>query len=193
MACAFAEDPIYHYLLPNERHYHRRLVWMMQFMLRICERQGVTHQIGSPLQGVAAWLKPGENISFLDEIRAGVLTAPLHLGLTSAWRSNNIMAATRKNRTRLSSGKDYWYLWQLAVAPESRGKGFGRALLEPVLKEADETGTDCWLDNSNIVNLPIYEAFGFKSVEEYKILQGNTLKSIWHMRRSPQKSKKRKR
>lgn len=193
MARAFVEDPIYHYLLPNEKHYHRRLIWMMRFMLRICARQGVAHQVGSPLQGVAAWLKPGETISFLDEVKAGVMTAPLHLGVISAWRSNNVMAATRKNRTRLASGKDYWYLWQFAVAPESRGKGYGRALLQPVLNEADSTGTDCWLDNSNIANLPIYEAFGFKTAEEYKIQHGHKLETIWHMRRSPQKMKKRNR
>lgn len=192
MARAFAEDPVYHYLLPNENHYHRRLMWMMRFMLRLCTRKGVAHQIGSPLQGVAAWLKPGEAISFLDEVRAGVVTAPLHLGVTSAWRSNNMMAATRKNRTRLSSGKDYWYLWQFAVAPESRGKGYGRALLQPVLNEADTTETDCWLDNSNAANLPIYEAMGFRTMEEYTIQDHQRVVKLWHMCRKPVKPKKRK-
>lgn len=165
---------------------------MMRFMLRLCTRKGVTHQVGSPLQGVAAWLKPGEAISFLDEIRAGVVTAPLHLGVTSAWRSNNMMAATRKNRTRLSSDKDYWYLWQFAVAPESRGKGYGRALLQPVLNEADATGTDCWLDNSNAANLPIYEAMGFRTMEEYTIQHHRQVVRLWHMCRKPVKPKKRK-
>jgi len=190
MARAFAEDPVYHYLLPHEKHYQRRLEWMMRFMLRICARQGVAYQIGDPIQGVAAWLKPGETVSFFDEITAGVITAPLYLGATSAWRSNAIMAATRKNRTRLSAGRDYWYLWQFAVAPESRGKGYGRALLQPVLDAADASGTDCWLDNSNAANLPVYHALGFTSIEEYKIQHKQKAITIWHMRRPAQKPKK---
>jgi len=190
MARAFLADPVYQYPLPNRKTYEHRLNWMMRFMLRICPQRGVVHRVGGPIQGIAAWLKPGEQVSFLDEVKAGVLTAPFQLGILSAWRSNNIMAATRKNRTRLSSGKSYWYLWQFAVAPESRGKGYGRALLQPVLKEADATGTDCWLDNSNAANIPIYESLGFRIVEEFTIQTKPQVVKLWHMCRKPMKTKK---
>ncbi len=190
MARAFLADPVYQYLLPNKKSYERRLKWMMRFMLRICPYRGVVHCVGEPLQGIAAWLKPGEKVSFLDEVKAGVLSAPFHLGIRSAWRSNSIMAETRKNRTRLSEGKHYWYLWQFAVAPESRGKGYGRALLQPVLEEADAMGIDCWLDNSNAANIPIYEALGFRTVEEYTIENKKQIVKLWHMCRRAEKTKK---
>lgn len=190
MAQAFSEDPVYHYLLPHEAHYERRLNWMMNFMLRVCARRGVIHQVGQPLRGIAAWLAPGQQVSILDELRAGVMTAPFALGVLSAWRSNSVMGATAQNRLRLAQSKPYWYLWQFAVSAQSRGKGYGRALLQPVLSQADAAGTDCWLDNSNAANLPIYESLGFGTVEEYKIQDGLQTITLWHMRRIPKNNKR---
>jgi ribosomal protein S18 acetylase RimI-like enzyme len=190
MATAFSQDPVYRYLLPNPSKYDERLRWMFEFMLRLCLKHGVVHKLGEPVQGVAAWLRPGETIGFGDELKAGAIRAPFVLGLLSAWRSNLLMANAQSNRARLAPGKKYWYLWQFAVAVESRGKGYGRRLLEPVFLDADATDTECWLDNSNAVNLPIYEALGFQAVEEYAILHRHQKIMLWHMRRNPEKKRK---
>jgi ribosomal protein S18 acetylase RimI-like enzyme len=192
MARAFTDDPVYRYLLRNPRYFEHRLNWMMNFMLRVCARRGLVHRIGEPLQGVAAWLSPGQRVTIMDEVIAGVVGGSFVLGVGSAWRSNSIMTATLKNRERLTQGRPYWYLWQFAVSAQSRGKGYGRALLQPVLAQADLTETDCWLDNSNAANLPIYEALGFHTAEEFTIANGQEPIKLWHMRRKPVKQLTRK-
>lgn len=65
------------------------------------------------------------------------------------------------------SEKGYYFCNIVTVLPEAQGKGVGRALMEEVLKEADEKGIPAYLESSRKdPNVPIYEKFGFKLVRE---------------------------
>ena len=56
----------------------------------------------------------------------------------------------------------HWYLEHIAVRPERRGVGLGRALIEHGLGRADADGTTAWLVTSKPGNVPLYERFGFE-------------------------------
>jgi ribosomal-protein-alanine N-acetyltransferase len=62
---------------------------------------------------------------------------------------------------------DAFHLMNLAVDPERRGAGAGRALLEDYLEEAKREGApDAWLEVAvdNEAALSLYRAYGFEDV-----------------------------
>lgn len=66
-----------------------------------------------------------------------------------------------------TSPKGYYFCNIVTVLPEAQGKGVGRALMEEVLRKADDEGIDGYLESSRSVpNIAIYEKFGFKLVKE---------------------------
>ncbi|KAF2104838.1 acyl-CoA N-acyltransferase [Rhizodiscina lignyota] len=66
-----------------------------------------------------------------------------------------------------TSKTGYYFCNIVTVLPEAQGKGVGRALMEEVLREADERGIDCYLESSrDVPNVAIYEKFGFELVRE---------------------------
>jgi len=71
------------------------------------------------------------------------------------------------------SDKGYYFCNIVTVDPESQGKGVGRALVDEVLRKADEEGVPCYLESSRRVpNVAIYEKFGFKLVREMECRDG---------------------
>jgi GNAT superfamily N-acetyltransferase len=66
-----------------------------------------------------------------------------------------------------TDNKGYYFCNIVTVLPEAQGKGVGRALMEVVLKKADEENMRCYLESSRSEpNVPIYEKFGFKLVKD---------------------------
>lgn len=66
-----------------------------------------------------------------------------------------------------TSDKGYYFCNIVTVLPEAQGQGVGRALMEEVLRTADNEGVCCYLESSRKVpNVPIYEKFGFRLVRE---------------------------
>ncbi|KAF1989993.1 hypothetical protein K402DRAFT_451601 [Aulographum hederae CBS 113979] len=63
----------------------------------------------------------------------------------------------------------YYFCNIVTVLPEAQGKGVGRALMEEVLRKADEEGVPCYLESSRYEpNVPIYERMGFMLVREMR-------------------------
>lgn len=62
---------------------------------------------------------------------------------------------------------DAWYLSILGVAPHHQGQGLGRALLEPTLRRADESGSRCFLETFSGAALNFYRRLGFNAVVEH--------------------------
>jgi len=61
----------------------------------------------------------------------------------------------------------YYFCNIVTVLPSAQGKGVGRALMEVVLKKADQEGRRCYLESSrDVPNVAIYEKFGFKLVKD---------------------------
>jgi ribosomal protein S18 acetylase RimI-like enzyme len=68
-------------------------------------------------------------------------------------------------RKRIVAGR-HWYLNQVGVHPQRRGRGLGRSLLRPVLDAAAADGLPCYLETFAPQNLDFYEGLGFDVVVE---------------------------
>jgi GNAT superfamily N-acetyltransferase len=80
----------------------------------------------------------------------------------------------------------YYFCNIVTVLPEAQGRGVGRALMEIVLKEADEKGIPCYLESSRMKpNVGIYEKFGFRLVKEMLCDDDGTGIHLYCMIREP--------
>jgi GNAT superfamily N-acetyltransferase len=81
----------------------------------------------------------------------------------------------------------YYFCNIVTVLPEAQGKGVGRALMEEVLKKADEEGRRCYLESSrDVPNIAIYEKFGFKLVKDMVCDDDGDAIKLFCMMREPQ-------
>jgi ribosomal protein S18 acetylase RimI-like enzyme len=76
---------------------------------------------------------------------------------------------------------DHVYLGTIGVAPGARRRGVGRALLEPLLAEADRTSRPVVLETSAPANLAFYAALGFDPVHDQVLPDGGP--HLWTLQR----------
>jgi ribosomal protein S18 acetylase RimI-like enzyme len=67
----------------------------------------------------------------------------------------------------------------LGVEPELQGRGFGAALIQPVLSRCDRSGTPAYLESSKERNIAFYERHGFRVLEQLPLSKAGP--SIWPM------------
>ncbi len=75
----------------------------------------------------------------------------------------------------------HYYLELISVDPSMQGKGVGSFLLQQIVAKADQEQVGCYLENSNLRNLLLYERFGFETVHKEKVIGVD----IWFMWRQP--------
>ena len=77
----------------------------------------------------------------------------------------------------------HYYLAVLGTDPAHQNKGFGTALMEPVLAQCDREGVGAYLESSKESNIAFYSRFGFQVTGEY-VFRGGGAK-VWFMWRDP--------
>jgi ribosomal protein S18 acetylase RimI-like enzyme len=78
----------------------------------------------------------------------------------------------------------HWYLAVLGTDPAHQGRGFGSAVMEPVLARADEEGLGCYLESSKESNVAFYARHGFRVTQELDLAKGAGPR-LWLMWRDP--------
>ncbi len=76
-----------------------------------------------------------------------------------------------------------WHLDSIGVAPEMQGRGVGAALVDFGLAMARADGTGMLLETGSPGNVPYYERFGFRVVDDADAPDGGP--RIWFMRWDP--------
>jgi ribosomal protein S18 acetylase RimI-like enzyme len=93
------------------------------------------------------------------------------------------LARARRRAVRRVSAEPSWHLAFLATHPDHQGRGYGRALVDHVLRRCDADGLPAWLETTDPVNPPIYERLGFTTVAHMDAAAW--LPGLWVMRREP--------
>lgn len=78
---------------------------------------------------------------------------------------------------------EHWYLEVLAADLVRQGQGIGSACMRPVLERADADGVPCYLESSNLKNVPLYERNGFRVTDVIDLPDDGP--SLWLMWRDP--------
>jgi ribosomal protein S18 acetylase RimI-like enzyme len=175
-SAAFLNDPMFAFMLPNKSKRERALKLFFKATVKysmICDE---CYGISSPTEGVAIWNRPGKRkISIWGFIQSGFLKLIFTPFIFSLVKSLRLFLKTAKMHKKYTSDPHY-YLALLAVHPNSQGKGLAGKLLRPILKNCDEMNVGVYLETMNPKNVPMYEHFGFKVMEELFVQNGL---SVW--------------
>jgi ribosomal protein S18 acetylase RimI-like enzyme len=154
---------------------------LFENMVRFGVLYGEVYATSHNLEGVVSWVPSDKaDLTIWRIIRSGYFSILFRLG--------------RKNVSRIMSYGDYaslmhkrhapfrhWYLMVIGVDPLYQGRGYASALIRPMLARIDNEQMPCYVETNNERNVPIFQHYGFKVVEE-GIIPGTDV-SHWAMSR----------
>lgn len=178
---AFQDNPGLAYYFPDESE--RKSKSLHYFWFTICYGlvYGEVYTTSPNLEGLAVWI-PSENanMSLWRVIRSGGLPMMHKLGSKAASQLRSFGDYVSSVHKRQAPFR-HWYLLGLGVDPDYRGQGYAGTLLKAMLARIDKERLPCYLETQNADNVPIYQHYGFKVVEESIV--PNTRVSNWAMLR----------
>ena len=181
-ADAFAEDPIFAWLLAGKPNTERRLERFFRALLRDELRQP-DHEIyvadhgsgGAIWKGIDRWKTP------ISSIVRQMPGATLAFGVRNR-RPLQILGVMEKVHPR----EPHYYLETLGTRKAVQGKGLGSAVMSPMLERCDREGVPAYLESSNPRNIPFYARHGFEVRDPVPLPPGApVLTPMWREPRTP--------
>jgi ribosomal protein S18 acetylase RimI-like enzyme len=183
LAKAFVDYPINKFAFPNIEERKEKSRYMHQFVLSCCIQYGEAYSTSEKLEGIAAWLPPGNAIvSMWELIRSGALTPLSKFGIKSVRKMIMFNRYLEQMHKRIAP-YPHWYLWNIGVDPQFQGKGYASKLLLPMFARIDKEGAPCYLETQRETNLALYQHYGFKVVEQF--VAPKTEFTNWSLLRDP--------
>lgn len=159
---AFYEDPLWSWAFPDpyQRRSQHRALWgaAVDGALRY-----TYVWLAEGASAAAVWIPPGgTELSAEQEEGFDALVVDLlgsHAGPVQA-----TFALFDRMHPR---DVPHYYLSLLGTDPTQRGHGYGLGLLADNLRAIDAEGAPAYLEASNVVNVPLYQRFGFDVLDSF--------------------------
>ena len=149
---AFRADPALRWCYPGAAQYRAHFPDFVRAFAGRAFEHGTAYGVND-YAGAALWLPPGVHPD--DD----ALTALIER--TVPPQDQEEVFAVFEQMAAYHPSEPHWYLALIGVEPALRGKGYGSALLEPVLSACDRDRIPAYLESSNPTNVPFYERHGF--------------------------------
>ena len=177
LARAFASDPVYRFIHPDDREWTRVGPRFFRILLRYF-RVHATVLTPDASGAVAIWTPPEPRpASSLARLRFTLRIGAL-LGRRIP-RGARVGAALES----LHLEEPHWYLAILGTDPDAQRRGLASSLLTPILSRCDAAGLPAHLETATETNLAFYAARGFEVVGETRVAGGGP--RLWGLRRAP--------
>jgi ribosomal protein S18 acetylase RimI-like enzyme len=170
---AFSDDPVNRWLFGTER----ALAVVFGTLARDSYlKSGVCHLIDD--RGATMWRKvdgPHQTVGVLSVMRiaAGLLRHGSPGSVKRAIAAGEIIDANHPREPHI-------YLFTIGTRKAARGKGLGKALLQPVLASCDRDSLPVYLENSNPANTGFYMHHGFRRTKLFEVGPGSPpLEAMW--------------
>jgi ribosomal protein S18 acetylase RimI-like enzyme len=183
LARAFHDDPLMRYTIPDPNERARLLPAMYATMIRFGMLAGEVYATSDTLEGVAIWMPPNAQWTRENMEASGMLKTPTLIGDDAYQRYRDVVSREWQARLREIPGAG-WYLFVLGVEPRVQRRGFGGALMRPVLERADAEQAVCYLETENERNVAFYLKQGFEVVVNGEEA-GHSGVRFWTFRRNP--------
>jgi ribosomal protein S18 acetylase RimI-like enzyme len=182
LARAFCDDPIIGYALANDKDAANRISYVYEFMLRYYLSFAQGYATSDRLEGVAIWQRwvAKGKMSLWHLLVSGAVWPAFRIGIKVGQRMQPFFNYVDSKHVELISSP-HWYLALMGVDPLFQGKGYASILLRGMLSKIDEEGSPCYLETEKEGNVPIYQHFNFKVVDEYIVPE--TSVKLWAMLR----------
>lgn len=163
LAAAFADDPVWSWLLPDGATRLERLRRFFGLETRaVVLRHGasVAARDETGALGAALVLPPGR---WRTPLRVQALHAP---GFTRVFgRRVPIALGVLTSMERRHIRERHVYLPYIGVGPAAQGQGIGSAMLGPVLERCDREGLPAYLEASSPRSAALYARLGFRTLD----------------------------
>jgi len=181
IARAFQDSPGIVYYFPDEYERKKSLPYSFQYIVRRGVLYGEVYATSPNLEGVAVWL-PSDNtrMTMWRAIRSSGLSMLLKVGKKNLSPLTSLGAYLSSIHKRCAPFR-HWYLVGLGVDPAHQGKGHASTLLKAMFARIDKEHLPCYLETQNEKNVPIYQHYGFKVVDESTV--PDTTVTNWAMLR----------
>jgi GNAT superfamily N-acetyltransferase len=176
LAEAFADDPVFGWLMPDDSRREARLRRYFGIDLQHLTLPHGRVWATSDLTGAVLTLPPGKwrvppHVSVLQGSAFGVhIARAARMGATMEWRHMRLV------RER------HYYVRDIGVHPQEQGNGLGSALMRPTLERCDREGLPAYIEASSERSAALYERLGFEHIEELHV--GGS-PPLWLMLRPP--------
>jgi ribosomal protein S18 acetylase RimI-like enzyme len=182
LAQAFEDDPHFRWIIRDDRKRLDRLTrGFALFTRRIWfpQDQGFTHDEHI---GGALWMPPGTwHLGLLAQLR--LMPGTVRILRADSGRLLKALSFIERKHPRSPA---HWYLPIIGVAPAWQGRGFGAALMRPVLERCDHDQVPAYLEASTPRNRALYERHGFEVMEECRYADdGPPMWMMWREPRTP--------
>jgi GNAT superfamily N-acetyltransferase len=159
LAGAFAGDPLWSWAVADDAQ--RARLW--RFMVTGAVRYPHIY-LAEGGHAAATWIPPGgTELSHQQEAQLPQLIEQL----SGTDHAPAVMELFHRFEIHHPDGAPHYYLSLLGTHPEHRGKGAGMGLLADNLAAFDAEGVATYLESSNPVNIPRYEAVGYRAVGSF--------------------------
>ena len=180
LARGFHDDPQLCWVIPDEGRRAHKLDLGFDFFARwVYFHQGDVYTTDG-LAGAACWLPP-------EQTKVSAFRQLLMLpGLVRIFRADvrRLLALLNTFEKKHPRAPEHWYLPAVALRPEWQGRGFGAALLAPMLDRCDREGIPAYLEATSPRNRSLYERHGFVARDEIRARKDAP--PAWAMWREPQ-------
>jgi GNAT superfamily N-acetyltransferase len=176
LALAFADDPCWAHLLPDDATRFESLLADFSTEIESLSPEYRQVWVTEDGAGAAVWAEPGR-----WQVPLG-LTLSEAVPMTRVFRARTplgLWTGMRLERHHPKSPK-HWYLHYLGVEPRRQGKGLGGALLAPVLERCDREGVPAYLESSTDRSKMLYERHGFDLTDTFNMpMKGPPVREMW--------------
>jgi GNAT superfamily N-acetyltransferase len=177
LAAAFEDDPIFAWLLPNERRRPDKLLRLFTLELESVVLPSGTAWMSPEASGACLELTPDK---WRMPLQTQALHAPQFVAVFGRSLPRALITITQMERRHLR--EPHFYVPYVGVAPEGQGAGLGTKLLGRTLERADAAGLPTYLEATSERNAALYERLGFNHLGPFTVLGSPPL---WPMRRPP--------
>lgn len=178
LAAAFADDPVWEWLLPTGRNGGPGAVRIFRWLTALQLRHRSVWTLPDAA-ATAVWAPPGNRRPPTPEVLRALP------GLVGALGVRGLVRLAKLGELeRLHPPEPHWYLALLGTHPEYQGLGLGTAAVAPGILAADHEGLGCYLESSKEANLAFYHRLGFAVVGIHDV-GGGSGPRLWRMWREP--------
>lgn len=174
LARAFAQDPVFGWILPDAATRVARLTRLFALMFDADGAVGM-RLMAPDVQSATLWRRPGQAADGLTSMLRHAL--PI-LGALGGGTLRGLRAATAIEAH--FPREPFWYLHVVGSDPAHRGEGWGRAALQAGLARIG-SAFPVYLETGTEANLRFYEALGFRNTGEWRIPKAGP--RLWSMLR----------